>query len=467
MRFQQPFTYYAVMLSLFLVPLVSYKTYIGPLPLSAEVVTIPLLTIAAIIDYVQKRITLNDFNIKLIAAAFLLFFIIAVISLTQAVSLAPAVMELARYLSYVFLFLIVVKVRFTRKQYIDFAKVFGLSVLIIGVYGIVQYIFGISLNTAGLYALKEAKGRVDSTLVNPNYYASFLNFVIPTLVLLAVVYFKDKKAQLLMFALYGIYVINLVLTYTRAAWVAMIGGFVLMVLLIPKDFIKNAVRPHILLSFVVLLTVVYFMPDVQSRTYSALYAMEKILIRNLPGHIADADHSQGEDGGFFTQEPEEEEKVEDNATTSRAVVSRVTLWKTGWVMMKENPILGVGIGNYLVRYKDYVTKYPELYIGHDQYSVHNSYLKVGSETGFIGLAAFLIIYIIYYVYLLRLYFSAANRLSKVIVIGLIAGSATFMVQNLSNNLIFIPQLNTIFWLVSGLAIAFVYQNNEKTASMQE
>ncbi|BDG37557.1 O-antigen ligase family protein [Saccharococcus caldoxylosilyticus] len=467
MRLQQPFTYYAVILSLFLVPLVSYKTYIGPLPLSAEVVMIPLLTIAAIIDYAQKRIALNDLNIKPIAAAFLVFFIIAVISLTQAVSLAPAAMELARYLSYVVLFLIVVKVRFTREQYIHFAKVFGLSVLIIGVYGIVQYIFGISLNTAGLYALKEAKGRVDSTLVNPNYYASFLNFVIPTLVLLAVVYFKDKKAQLLMFALYGIYVINLVLTYTRAAWVAMIGGFVLMVLLIPKDFIKNAVRPHILLSFVVLLTVVYFMPDVQSRTYSALYAMEKILVRNLPGHVTGADHSQGEGGGFFTQEPEEEGKAEDEATTSRAVVSRVTLWKTGWVMMKENPILGVGIGNYLVRYKDYVTKYPELYIGHDQYSVHNSYLKVGAETGFIGLAAFLAIYVIYYVYLLRLYFSAANRLSKIVVIGLIAGSATFMVQNLSNNLIFIPQLNTIFWLVSGLAIAFVHQNKEKPASMQE
>jgi putative inorganic carbon (hco3(-)) transporter len=466
MRFQQPFTYYAVILSLFLVPLVSYKTYIGPLPLSAEVVMIPLLTIAAIIDYAQKRISLNDFNIKPIAAAFLLFFIIAVISLTQAASLAPAAMELARYLSYVVLFLIVVKVRFTREQYIHFAKAFGLSVLIIGIYGIVQYIFGISLNTAGLYALKEAKGRVDSTLVNPNYYASFLNFVIPILLLLAVVYFKDKKAQLLMFALYGIYVINLVLTYTRAAWVAMIGGFVLMVLLIPKDFIKNAVRPHILLSFIVLLTVVYFMPDVQSRTYSALYAMEKILIRNLPGHVTGADHSHGEDGGFFTQEPEEE-KAEDEATTSRAVVSRVTLWKTGWVMMKENPILGVGIGNYLVRYKDYVTKYPELYIGHDQYSVHNSYLKVGSETGFIGLAAFLAVYIIYYVYLLQLYFSAANRLSKVVVIGLIAGSATFMVQNLSNNLIFIPQLNTIFWLVSGLAIAFVHQNKEKPASMQE
>lgn len=466
MRFQQPFTYYAVILSLFFVPLVSFKTYIGPLPLSAEVVLIPLLTIAAFIDYTRKRIELNDFNIKPIAAAFLLFFIIAVISLTQAVSLAPAAMELARYLSYVVLFLIVVKVRFTREQYIDFAKVFGLSVLIIGVYGIVQYIFGISLNTAGLYALKEAKGRVDSTLVNPNYYASFLNFVIPTLVLLAVVYFKNKKAQLLMFALYGIYVINLVLTYTRAAWVAMIGGFVLMVLLIPKEFVKNAVRPHILVSFVVLLTVVYFMPDVQSRTYSALYAMEKILIRNFPGHIAGDDHSKGKDIGFLP-EPEETEKAEDEATTSRAVVSRVTLWKTGWVMMKENPVLGVGIGNYLVRYKEYVTKYPELYIGHDQYSVHNSYLKVGAETGFIGLAAFLIIYLIYYVYLLRLYFSAANRLSKVVIIGLIAGSATFMVQNLSNNLIFIPQLNTIFWLVSGLAIAFVHQNKEKPASMQE
>jgi putative inorganic carbon (hco3(-)) transporter len=469
MRLQNNLTYYAVILSLFFVPLVAYKTYIGPLPLSIEVVTIPLLTVAAVIDYLRKRITLNDLNMKPMLAAFLLFFVIGAISLVKAVSLAPGMMELARYLSYVVLFTIVVKVKFTREQYLNFAKVFGASVAIVGIYGVVQYIFGISLNTAGLYALKEAKGRVDSTLINPNYYASFLNLVIPTLVLLAVVYFKDKKAQLLMFAFYGIYVINLILTYTRAAWVTMACGFILMVMLIPKDFIKNALRPHILLSFVALMTIVYFMPDVQSRTSSAIYAMEKLVVSNLPFHVASGDNSQEEDqGGLFEdeQDEDEEENAQDAATTNRAVVSRVTLWKTGWVMLKENPVLGVGMGNYLVRYKEYVTKYPELYIGHDQYSVHNSYLKVGAETGFIGLAAFLLVYIVYYLYLIRLYFAAQNRLSKVLAIGLIVGSLTFMVQNLSNNLIFIPQLNTVFWLVSGLVIAFLHQNQEQSISMR-
>ena len=459
MQARQPFTYYAVLAALFLIPLVPYKTYVGPLPLSAEVVLIPLITVAALADYSKRRIKLNDFPFTPIAIAFAAFFVIAVISLVKAASLAPAIMELARYLSYVVLFFIVVKVQFTREQYRRFAQSFGLSALIVGAYGIVQYIFGISLNTAGLYALKEAKGRVDSTLVNPNYYASFVNLLIPAFLLLAVVYWREKKAQLLTFAVYAMYVINLILTYTRAAWVAMLGGLALVVLLMPKTFIKNAVRPHMLLSFMVLLTIVYFMPDVQSRTYSAVYAMEKIVSKHLPSGIADrlAGGNGDEGGGFLDDEADGDETAEDEATTNRAVVSRVTLWKTGWAMMKENPVIGVGIGNYLVRYKEYVTKYPELDIGHDQYSVHNSYLKVGAETGFLGLIAFVAIYIVYYAYLFRLYRASTDRLCKLITVALIAGSATFLVQNLSNNLIFIPQLNTIFWLISGLAMAFVHE----------
>lgn len=96
------------------------------------------------------------------------------------------------------------------------------------------------------------------------------------------------------------------------------------------------------------------------------------------------------------------------------------------------------MGNYTANYKEYVEKYPELYIGHDSYSVHNSYLKVGAETGFIGLAAFLLIYIMYFLTLIKLYFKQ-NLLGKVLAIGLFVGSVCYMVQNLSNNLIFIPQ----------------------------
>ncbi|MEK4146203.1 O-antigen ligase family protein [Robertmurraya sp. FSL W8-0741] len=450
-------TYYLVVLSLFLIPIVYFKTYVGPIPLSIEIILIPLVTLAAIYEFLKGKIRLNDFKVLPLALAFALFFIISAISVIHAVDLKSAVMEIARYLSYVVLFLIVAKVDFTKKQYLGFGLAFGAAVVIIGAFGIIQYIFGISLNTAGLYALQEAKGRVDSTLVNPNYYSAFLNYIIPTLILLSVVYFKNRTVQLLIFAVYGIYVVNVILTYTRAAWVTMACAFILMVLLIPKHFFKNVIKPHILISFVILITVVFFLPDFQSRANSALYAIEKLLPSGVSLNIAkgDPENLEGDDGELL----EEEDEIED-ATTSRAVVSRTTLWKTGWFMLRDNPVLGVGMGNYTANYKEYVEKYPELYIGHDSYSVHNSYLKVGAETGFIGLAAFLLIYIMYFLTLIKLYFKQ-NLLGKVLAIGLFVGSVCYMVQNLSNNLIFIPQLNVTFWLTAGLMLAFLHKNKQE------
>lgn len=460
MRLNHSFTFYMILLSLFLVPIVYFKTYVGPIPVAIEIIMIPLVTLAFVYDFWKKRIELNDVRIGPMALAFLLFSVIALISIVQAVNITSAVMELLRFLSYVVLFLIVIKVRFTKEEYYQFAKSFGLAVVIVGVYGILQYVFNFSLNKAGLYALSEAKGRVDSTLINPNYYSSFLNFVIPTLVLLAVVYFKNWKIQLLTFALYGIYVANLILTYTRAAWVTMACAFLLMVILIPKEFFKNVIKPHILVAFATLFVIVFNMPDFQQRTNSALYALEKLVFPNQKAHVSHGEHGDDEDGteDIGEEDMEEEEKKED-ATTNRAVVSRTTLWKTGWVMLKDNPLTGVGMGNYLDNYKEYVTKYPELDIGHDAYSVHNSYLKVGAETGFPGLISFLLIYVIYFLYIIKAYLKQ-NLLGKVLAIGLFVGSVTFMVQNLSNNLMFIPQLNTIFWLVSGLVLAFLYENKK-------
>lgn len=450
-------TYILVLLHLFLVPLVYFKKGI----ISVEVILVPLLVLAFIWEYRKGTIKLNSLPIMPFLITFGLYIGVSAISLTNAVALTPGIMEIARFLSYVVVFLIVVKVQFTKEQYINFAKAFGLAAIIVGLFGIFQYVFNFSLNKAGLYALQEAKGRVDSTLINPNYYSSFLNFVIPSFLLLAVVYFKDKKVQLMFFAFYAIFIVNLILTYTRAAWVTMACALVLLVLIMPKRFLKNFIKPHILIAFVVLLVGVYFMPDVQSRTQSAVYAVQKLI---FPNAKAPTDSFEEKDPDELTEEElqELEEEKQQNAVSDTAVVSRVTLWKTGLYMYKDNPVLGVGMGNYYTRYKEFVTKYPELDIGHDAYSVHNSYIKVAAETGTIGILAFISIYIAYFLYLIRLYFKQNDELGKVVAAGIFVGSVTFMVQNLSNNLIFIPQLNIIFWLVGGLAIAFLHMNQQRS-----
>lgn len=460
------FTYYLVLLHLLLIPLVYFKTYIGPIPLSIEVVLIPLLVLAFLYDYKIGRITFSTINIWPFVIAFAIYFMITVISLTKAVNLTSGLMEIARYLSYVFLFLIVLKVKFTQKQYYHFAITFGISVVLVGLYGLAQYVFNINLNTAGMFALQEAKGRVYSTFINPNYYSAFVNFVIPTLLLLSIIYFKNKKAQLFVFAIFAIYVMNMVLTYTRAAWVIMAGAFVLTALLTFKPFMKNIFKPHMIVAFLLLGTFVYHMPDFQSRTSSAIYAAESLLFGNRAATPAD-EVEEGDPEEFIDEDGDgipdviidEPERPTDPAT-ERAVVSRMALWKTGYYMFKENPVLGVGVGNYGDRYKEFVTKYPELYLGHERYSVHNSFLKIMAETGAIGILSFISIYIVACVYLVKLYIRQHNKLAQLLVVGLFVGALTYLMQNMSNNLIFIPQINIVFWLLSAVVIGYAHTYRE-------
>lgn len=446
-------TFYIVLLHLIIIPLFPFKAYIGPIPVSAEIFLIPLLTVVAFYEFITRRIELNEARSKWFFILLTAHFLAMVISLTQAVAIMPGLMEMARYLSYAFMFLIIFKVKFTKGEYKAFGFIFVAVIAFMGLYGLFQFAMDYNLNKAGLYALTEAWGRVPSTMINPNYYGGFVNIVIPGLLLLAVVYFKNRPTQIVFFILFGVFVLNQILTFTRSAWVIMALAILMTSLMMPKRFYKKLLKPHLIIASAVLVVAIFSMPDVQNRSISAVFVIQsflpfEIISTDVPGaNGEDPDSDQGED------EPALKENKE---STNRAVVSRTVLWKTGWVMYKENPVLGLGIGNYNERYIDYVTKYPELDVGHDLYSVHNSYLKVASETGTLGIVSFLAIYLYFYIFIIKQYFRNQNdTLRQVLLIGLFIGSGTYLGQNLANNLIFIPQLNIMFWLISALILSYV------------
>ncbi|MGM8215073.1 O-antigen ligase family protein [Bacillaceae bacterium W0354] len=446
-------TYYLVLLNLIIIPLFPWKTYIGPIPLAAEVVLIPLLVLGFLWDVKNKKIKLNDVPYKTFAILFGIFFIVQVISLTQAIDLMSGLMEIARYLSYAFLFLIVATVTFEKREYIHFGIAFLIAMAIATTYGALQYMFDWNLNKAGVYALSEAYGRVQSLTMNPNYWAGLINFIIPGVLLIVVVFLKNKWQQLAVITLFGLLVINQILTYTRSAWMIMFLAIIMVALFVPKKFFKNVVKLQILIPLIILAVVVFNLPDFQDRTKSAIYVAKSF----MPDSFAEKLMPEGDGDGEET-----EEERWKRVTSEHALVSRTTLWKTGWTMYKENPTLGVGIGNYTANYKDVVTRHEELYVGHDSYSVHNSYLKVMAETGTFGIITFMLIYIYYYLYIGKLYLQTRKDLiSQLLLIGLFIGSGTFMGQNLANNLVFIPQINVIFWLVSGLIFNYIIVKQRK------
>jgi putative inorganic carbon (hco3(-)) transporter len=470
--------------AIFFLPLINFKSYLGPIPISAELFFIPAIIISVAIDYKNKKEIFNKNKYKLLLSLFSFYLFVMLISLVKVVNITSAILEILRYLSYVFLFFALYKVKFSQGQYIKFVSTFFISVLIVFSYGIFQYILDLNLNMAGTYALSEAKGRVYSTLVNPNYYAGFINFILPSLLLASIILFKRWQTKVLILMTFYLGLVNLIFTYTRSAWLVGAVTFILM-LIFYRKFLVNLVRQPLIIVLLITMGIsLLFLPDVQSRIYSAVYGTLSILqleegvdkernAGNVDENTGNEDGNSGNVDGNNGNEDEntgnvnentgiEDEKDKVKNVTNHAIASRTLLWKTGLYMFKENIILGVGQGNYLDRYNEYVKKYPELDMGHEAYSVHNSFIKVMAETGIIGLLSFLSIYIYLFIVTIKKCLSK-EPIIQLAAFSLLFGSITFMVQNLSNNLIYIPQMNTIFWLVVALTLNFILSYNKASA----
>lgn len=72
-----------------------------------------------------------------------------------------------------------------------------------------------------------------------------------------------------------------------------------------------------------------------------------------------------------------------------AIVERLAHWQAALEMMRAHPWLGVGLGNYSAAYADYALINWPLSLGH----AHNIYLHLWAETGWLGLMAYLSIWL--------------------------------------------------------------------------
>ncbi len=79
-----------------------------------------------------------------------------------------------------------------------------------------------------------------------------------------------------------------------------------------------------------------------------------------------------------------------NVRKDPAIQGRASEFLTGWLMYKENPVVGVGLSNYVIRYQEY-TKRVGLAPEATPRSAHNLYLEVAAETGTLGLSVFVLI----------------------------------------------------------------------------
>lgn len=135
---------------------------------------------------------------------------------------------------------------------------------------------------------------------------------------------------------------------------------------------------------------------------------------------------------------------------------RVDIWKVGWRMVEDNPVAGVGAGNYANSTVHYLFDAGELersdFIVDDPKPTHNVYLQALAELGVVGLALFLSILAFSLRSLLRAAWAfrrAGDRTMEVLSRGLLIALCGLLASAFFSTAIYSKQL----WLLLGVSVA--------------
>ncbi|MFK8281056.1 O-antigen ligase family protein [Capnocytophaga cynodegmi] len=133
------------------------------------------------------------------------------------------------------------------------------------------------------------------------------------------------------------------------------------------------------------------------------------------------------------------------------------LRKTAWTttiteMIPNDPILGVGIGNWKVRYLEYENSHSPHYIY--MYKVHNDFLELTSETGIISGLAFLSIFLLMAYYFLRATYKNKNEEQEKWLFLPLLGLFSYSFDAFFNFPQDRPEIQSLFAIYVGLGVAF-------------
>jgi len=337
---------------------------------------------------------LDFFNDKLgIFMAILLFIMLA--SIIYAVDKKIALSESVRFASYIFMYFVIKYELNSRRQINILLKCYIFISFVLSCIGIAQYFTGFALDETFKRNNELGKGiKIAATLINPNAYGAYLILIIFPIIMLSI-YEKNKKKKIVYTLLSILVFTNLLMTFSRNALLGFGLGLLVLTLIYSIKLIF-AIGGFGILTLI--------LPSVFQRVKAI------------------ASLSQNE--------------------------SRIKIWKTALKMIQEHPLIGVGNGNFVSRYNEYITKYKELkYYKYQSFTTHNSYLKIQSELGIIGTVSFLGVAVIALCRIKKLYNTTKDKFNKPFYIGVMASMTAFLFMNLSDNLLFVPKATTYFWFL--------------------
>ena len=217
---------------------------------------------------------------------------------------------------------------------------------------------------------------------------------------------------------FAIIVAGLILSYTRAAWISVLGSLVILLLTLLRIRFKYVA----LIGFIILAWLFTQRLEIQHR-----------LEKNRQDSSADlAEHVQSI----------------SNITTDDSNLERLNRWTSALRMFKERPVFGWGPGTYMFKYAPYQLSSKKTLISTDfgdRGNAHSEYIGPLSESGVLGSLSFILIVIFALNTGFRVYRKIDDKRLKRIVMAYLLAFLTYIMHGALNNFLDTDKASALFW----------------------
>lgn len=288
-------------------------------------------------------------------------------------------------------------------------------------------IINTTINHAGYgFSEKGANWAMSPFYNDHTAYAVMLALFIPILAGFSLGKICSPKLRIVSFIVLTLFILALILSYCRAAWISLVVSMIVMVPIVLKIKLR-----WLLLSFV---TVVGFYFVYQRQILDRLEKNKQDSSANYTEHIQSM----------------------LNVSSDASNLERINRWHSAMRLFKEHPNLGWGPGTYQFAYGPFQMSRDRTIISTNQGNggtAHSEYLGPLSESGWPGMLSVLFLFSVIIFTGIRVYQRAINPEVRILSLVTLLGLISYFAHGIMNNFLDTDKASVPFWGFVAIIVA--------------
>lgn len=240
--------------------------------------------------------------------------------------------------------------------------------------------------------------------------------------------------------LFLLFIVALVLSYTRAAWVSVLVSICVLFIFIFK------IKFRTLFLAGAALLILFF--SFQTQIFLKLERNRQDSSKDFSRHI----------------------KSISNISTDASNLERINRWHSAWRMFLDKPVLGFGPGTYQFQYAPFQHSHDKTIISTNAGTMgtaHSEYLLLLAEQGLFGMVFFVLVVTTVSWLAVKVYKESEKKETQIFVLSIFLGLVTYFVHGALNNFLDTDKASVPFWGFIAMLVATDIANRDSKEKIEK